>query len=249
MTTAQWKVTAPVIDVRETPDNEALRGKLESQLQYGEIFIAEEDAGDWLKGRCAHDGYQGYVEKKYLTQEFAAATHVVTAQRSDVYRDAGIKSPIRRTLGMGAQLTVIEMGEKFAKLDDGTHIYARHITALSAKEDFVSAAEKLIETPYVWGGRSGLGTDCSGLVQISLARGGITAPRDTEDQEKSVGKDAAKNARQRGDIVYFPGHVGIMVDAENILHANAFHMKTCVEKLDVVTQRSGGVITAVRRIG
>lgn len=248
MTAAQWKVTAPVIDVRETPDNEALRGKLESQLQYGEIFIAEEDAGDWLKGRCAHDGYPGYVEKKYLTQEFAAATHVVTAQRSDVYRDASIKSPIRRTIGMGAQLTVIEMGEKFAKLDDGTHIYARHITALSAKEDFVTAAEKLVETPYVWGGRSGLGTDCSGLVQISLARSGIDAPRDTEDQEKAVGKDATKDARQRGDIVYFPGHVGIMVDAENILHANAFHMKTCVEKLDVVTQRSGG-ITAVRRIG
>lgn len=248
MTAAQWKVTAPVIDVRVSPDNEALRGKLESQLQYGEIFIAEEDAGDWLKGRCAHDGYPGYVEKKYLTQEFAAATHVVTAQRSDVYRDASIKSPIRRTIGMGAQLTVIEMGEKFAKLDDGTHIYARHITALSAKEDFVTAAEKLVETPYVWGGRSGLGTDCSGLVQISLARGGIDAPRDTEDQEKAVGKDATKDARQRGDIVYFPGHVGIMVDAENILHANAFHMKTCVEKLDVVTQRSGG-ITAVRRIG
>lgn len=247
MTAAHWKVIVPVVDVREQPDNEALRGKLESQLQYGEIFIAEEDAGDWLKGRCAHDGYPGYVEKKYLTCEFSAATHVVTAQRSDVYRDASIKSPIRRTLGMGAQLTVVEMGEKFAKLDDGTHIYARHITPVSAKEDFVSVAEKLLETPYVWGGRGGLGTDCSGLVQLSLARQGIAAPRDTEDQEKTIGKDVTQDARRRGDLVYFPGHVGIMVDAENILHANAFHMKTCVEKLDVVTQRSGG-ITAVRRI-
>jgi cell wall-associated NlpC family hydrolase len=247
MTAAHWKVIVPVVDVREQPDNEALRGKLESQLQYGEIFIAEEDAGDWLKGRCAHDGYPGYVEKKYLTREFSAATHVVTAQRSDVYRDASIKSPIRRTLGMGAQLTVVEMGEKFAKLDDGTHIYARHITPVSAKEDFVSVAEKLLETPYVWGGRGGLGTDCSGLVQLSLARQGIAAPRDTEDQEKTIGKDVTQDARRRGDLVYFPGHVGIMVDAENILHANAFHMKTCVEKLDAVTKRSGG-ITAVRRI-
>lgn len=245
---ARWKVTAPIAEVREKPDAEALRGKLESQLLHGEIFIAEEDAGAWLKGRCEHDGYPGYVEKKYLTREFAEATHIVTAQRTDIYRDASIKSPLRGTLGFGAQVTVADMGEKFARLQDGTHIYARHLSALSAREDFVSAAEKLLETPYVWGGRGGLGIDCSGLVQTALARAGIQAPRDTEDQEKSVGQDAADKPRQRGDIVYFPGHVGIMVDEKNILHANATHMKTCIEPLDTVTKRSDGIITAVRRI-
>ncbi|MFN7112991.1 MAG: NlpC/P60 family protein [Alphaproteobacteria bacterium] len=248
MTGVRWKVTAPAVDVREVPDNEALRGKLESQLLHGEIFIAEEETAEWLKGRCEHDGYTGYVEKKYLTREFAAATHVVTAQRTDVYRDASIKSPIRATLGFGSQVTVTEMGEKFAKLDDGTHIYAAHLSDLSAREDFVAAAEKLAETPYVWGGRGGLGIDCSGLVQIALARAGINAARDTEDQEKTVGTDATDKPRQRGDIVYFPGHVGIMVDDKNILHANATHMKTCVEPLDVVTKRSDGIVTAVRRI-
>lgn len=248
MTGARWKVTAPAIPVREQPDNEALRGKLESQLLFGEIFIAEEETAEWLKGHCEHDGYAGYVEKKNLTQEFAEATHIVTAQRSDVYRDDSIKSPIRLTLGFGAQVTVKEMGEKFATLDDGTHIYAAHLSSLSAREDFVAAAEKLAETPYVWGGRGGLGIDCSGLVQIALARAGIKAPRDTEDQEKTVGTDAADKPRQRGDIVYFPGHVGIMVDDKNILHANATHMKTCVEPLDVVTKRSDGIVTAVRRI-
>jgi cell wall-associated NlpC family hydrolase len=248
MTGVRWKVTAPTADVREVPDNEALRGKMETQLLFGEIFIAEEETAEWLKGHCAHDGYAGYIEKKYLTRAFADATHVVRAQRTDVYRDASIKSPIRMTLGFGSQVTVAEMGEKFATLDDGTHIYAAHLSDLSAREDFVSAAEKLIETPYVWGGRGGLGTDCSGLVQIVLARAGIAAPRDTEDQEKTVGEDATGKPRQRGDIVYFPGHVGIMVDGKNILHANATHMKTCVEPLDVVATRSDGILTAVRRL-
>lgn len=248
MTGTRWKVITPTANVREVADNEALRGKLESQLQYGEIFVAEEDSGDWLKGYCEHDGYKGFVEKKSLTREFAEATHVVTAQRTDVYRDNTIKSPVRMTLGFGAQVTVAEMGEKFARLSDGTHIYAAHLSSLSTRLDFVAAAEKMTETPYVWGGRGGLGVDCSGLVQISLARAGIAAPRDTEDQEKAIGTDATDKPRQRGDIVYFPGHVGIMVDDKNILHANATHMKTCVEPLDVVTKRSDGIVTAIRRI-
>ena len=248
MTGARWKVITPTADVREKPDPEALRGKLESQLLFGEIFVAEEETADWLKGYCEHDGYKGYVEKKCLTQEFAEATHIVTTQRTDVYRDDSIKSPIRQTLGFGSRVTVAEMGEKFAKLDDGTHIYASHLSSLSVREDFVAAAEKLTDTPYVWGGRGGLGIDCSGLVQISLARAGIDAPRDTGDQEKAVGQDATDKPRQRGDIVYFPGHVGIMIDETNILHANATHMKTCVEPLDVVTKRSDGIVTAIRRI-
>jgi cell wall-associated NlpC family hydrolase len=245
--TKRYKVISAIADLREQPDATALRGKLESQLNYGELFEVSEDHGDWLKGKCAHDGYEGFIEKKHLTSAFNAATHVVTAQRSHVYRDATMKSPILMTLGMGAQVSVVEIGEKFAKLDDGRFIFKDHITPLSAREDFVDAAMRLIETPYVWGGRSGLGTDCSGLVQLALARAGISVTRDTECQENTIGSDATNLPRQRGDIVFFPGHVGIMVDAENMVHANATHMKTVVEPLADALKRSEK-ITAVRRI-
>lgn len=242
-----YKVIVPVADVRGEPDSEALRGKIESQLNMGELFEAEEDLGDWVRGTCTHDGYPGFVEKQYLSREFAAVTHVVTAQRSHIYRDDTMKSPIRHSLGMGAQLTVVAQGEKFAKLADGGYIPVQHIAPLSSREDFVTAAERMLETPYVWAGRSGLGADCSGLVQLALSRAGIAAQRDCDQQENTVGNDASYKPRQRGDIVYFKGHVGIMVDDKNIVHANATHMKTCIEPLDVVTSRSGGV-TAVRRI-
>lgn len=242
-----YKVISPVADVREVPDTTALRGKIESQLNMGELFEVEEDLGDWVRGKCTHDGYPGFVEKKYLSREFAAATHVVTAQRSHIYRDDTMKSPIQHMVGMGAQLTVVEQGEKFAKLADGSYISLQHIAPLSSREDFVAVAERMLETPYVWAGRSGLGTDCSGLVQLALARAGITAQRDCDQQEETVGSDATTLPRQRGDIVYFPGHVGIMVDDKNMVHATAAFMKTVIEPLDVVTQRAGG-ITAIRRV-
>ncbi len=242
-----YQVTVPTTEVRSTPDTEAPRGKIESQLLLGETFIAEEDLGDWVRGKCSHDGYPGYVEKKYLTREFTAATHVVTAQRSHIYRDDSMKSPIRQTVGMGCQLTVVAEGEKFAQLADGTFIPIQHIAPLSAREDFVEVAKRLLETPYVWAGRSGLGIDCSGLVQIALTRAGHAVPRDCDQQEGVVGRDVTDQPRQRGDIVYFPGHVGIMIDAENMVHATAAHMKTVIEPLDVVSQRADG-ITGARRI-
>ena len=242
-----YKVISPVADVREQPDAQALRGKIESQLNMGELFEVIEDLGDWVRGTCAHDGYPGFVEKKYLSREFAAATHVVTAQRSNIYRDDTMKSPIRHTVGMGAQLTVVEQSEKFAKLSDGSYISVQHIAPLTSREDFVSVAERMIETPYVWAGRSGLGTDCSGLVQISLARAGHAAARDCDQQDSTVGRDVADQPRQRGDLVYFKGHVGIMVDEKNMVHATAAFMKTVIEPLSAVVER-GGPITAVRRI-
>lgn len=242
-----YKVTSPTAEVRGTPDTEALRGKIESQLLLGETFDVEEDLGDWVRGKCAHDAYPGYVEKKYLTREFAAATHIVTAQRSTIYRDASMKSPVRHVVGMGCQLTVVAEDEKFAQLADGGFIPLQHIAPLSAREDFVEVAKRLLETPYHWAGRSGLGIDCSGLVQIALARAGRAVLRDCDQQENTVGQDATDKPRQRGDIVYFPGHVAIMIDAENVVHATAAHMKTVIEPLSVVATRSGG-ITGVRRI-
>lgn len=245
--TRKYKVITPTTEVREKPDAESLRGKLESQLLYGEVFEGIEEKDGWVRGTCAHDGYPGFVDRQSLTAEFAAATHIVTAARSHIYRDATIKSPIRAALGFGSQLTVVEEGEKFSKLETGEWIYSRHIAPLSSREDFVKAAERLVETPYVWAGRGGLGIDCSGLVQQALARAGVTAPRDTGDQETAIGEDVTAQARQRGDLVYFAGHVGIMTDDKNLLHANAHHMKMVIEPLQDVIDR-GAPVTSVRRL-
>lgn len=242
-----YKVISPIADVRGEPDSSALRGKIESQLNMGELFKAEEDLGGWVRGTCVHDGYPGFIDKQYLTRKFAAATHIVTAQRTHLYSAETIKSPITHALGFGAQVSVLEAGEKFARLDNGTFIPLCHIAPLSSREDFVTAAERLLGTPYVWAGRSGLGIDCSGLVQVALTRAGIAVARDCDQQENIVGHDALTLPRQRGDLVYFKGHVGIMTDAKNLLNADAHHMAVVIEDLDTIAKRRQGV-TSVRRI-
>jgi cell wall-associated NlpC family hydrolase len=240
------QIIAPVVDVRGAPDTQALRGKSETQLVFGEIFIVEEEKNGWCKGACAHDGYAGYVENKYMTKLVTPATHIVTAARSDIYRDATIKSPWIDTLSFGSLITVTTHDKGFAQIDNGAWIYQKHLAAINTfDEDHVATARKFLETPYYWGGRSGFGIDCSGLVQAALARAGIKAPRDTEMQENAIGTDA--DTHRAGDIIFFPGHVGIMSDDHNLIHANAFHMKVTIEPLSAVTGRSKG-ITSIRRV-
>jgi cell wall-associated NlpC family hydrolase len=242
----KYRIASPAADVREIPDAAAKRGKLETQLVYGEIFKVEEEKDGWCKGRCEHDGYPGYIEKKYLAPLVAPATHIVTAARSHVYGEATMKSPLLHTLGFGSLVAVTVTDEKFAQTDDGGWIYRKHLEPISAPDqDYLSIARKFLETPYYWGGRSGFGMDCSGLVQVCLARAGIAVPRDTELQEAAIGKPAG--TPQAGDFVFFPGHVGIMVDGQNLLHANAFHMKVVIEPLKDVIGRDNE-ITSIRRL-
>jgi len=240
----QYAVIAPNADIREKPDYNALKGKLETQLVFGEVFVVEEEQGNWVRGHCAHDKYPGWVEKRYL-RPAAPVTHVITAARSQVYREATMKSACLGSLSFGSRVQVTELGESFAKLADGSWIYQKHISPIGEKQpDYLATAKKFIETPYYWGGRSGFGIDCSGLVQVCLALAGIAAPRDTE-QQITLGTETDRP--RHSDLVFFKGHVGIMVDADTILHANAFHMKVTVEPLWEVDARSKGV-TAIRRI-
>ena len=243
--TEQFIITAPTADIHEKPENTGLRGKLETQLVFGEAFIVESEDNGWSRGACGHDGYKGFVETKLLGKAEAAPTHIVTAARSHIYAEATIKSPLLRTLSFGSHVTVTEDGEKHVQLSGGGWIYKNHLSALDAtEEDYLATARKFIETPYYWGGRSGFGIDCSGLVQVSLALAGMKVPRDTEQQ---VSLGTAVDRPRSTDLVFFPGHVGLMVDADTILHANAFHMKTVIEPLWMVEERSNG-ITAIRKI-
>lgn len=239
-------VIAPNADIREAPDANAMKGKLETQLVFGEGFIVDHEDGNWAQGRCAHDDYPGWIEKRFLGDETAPATHIITAARSSTYRADSMKSPCLGTLGFGSRVALRVTGEKWSQLSSGAWIYTKHLAFIGDKtEDYVATAKKFLETPYYWGGRSGFGIDCSGLVQVSLALAGIKAPRDTE-QQIALGAETPRS--RTGDLVFFPGHVGIMVDEDNILHANAFHMKVAIEPLWMVEERSKG-ITAMRRLG
>ena len=239
-------VIAPNADIREAPDANAVKGKLETQLVFGEEFIVDNEEGNWAQGRCAHDDYPGWIEKRFLGDDAAPATHIITAARSSVYRADSMKSPCVGVFSFGSRVSLRVTGEKWSQLSSGAWIYTKHLSPVAEKfDDHLATAKKFLETPYYWGGRSGFGIDCSGLVQVSLALAGIKAPRDTEQQ---ITLGASTPRSRTGDLVFFPGHVGIMVDEDNILHANAFHMKVAVEPLWVVEERSQG-ITDIRRLG
>jgi hypothetical protein len=241
----QRRILSPVADTREVPDASALRGKFESQLVFGEDFLVEEESGDWCRGTCSHDGYAGWIEAKHLGDSLPPSTHIVTATRTHVYRDASIKSPLLTTLSFGSRVSSNLSDEKFLCLEGGGWIYAQHLSPISSVEpDYVATALKFIETPYLWGGRSAFGIDCSGLVQVAFARASIKTARDTEEQFATIGTPVATPVR--GDIIFFKGHVGIMTDEKDILHANAFHMKVTIEPLNTVANRSGGILAMKR---
>lgn len=254
-----YRVISATADIREKPDLHILRGRHGSQLLRGETFIVHENKDGWCWGQALHDGYVGYIESRHLSDTSPAPTHIVTAARSLLYEAHTLRSQPAGTLGFGSRITTVETHGHYARLNTGEWIFERHIAPVDAIEkDYVATAQKFLETPYYWSGRSGLGIDCSGLVQISLGHAGISALRDTDMQQGSIGEAvplsmASRPASlQRGDIVFFPAHVGIMVDPANIIHANAYHMKVTVEPLETVAQRSldieDAAIISVRRV-
>ena len=242
-----YRVVVPFADVHELPDHHAPRGKMESQLVFGETFKVEMEAKGWCRGYCAHDGYPGWVHRSHLAPVALASTHIVSAARSHAFAGPTIKTAMVQTYSFGSKVRVVDAGEAFSQLEDGTWLYSRHLTPRKEKEsDYIKTAMKFMHTPYYWGGRSGFGIDCSGLVQVSLHRAGLKCARDTELQTGTIG-GTAESAPEEGDFVFFPGHVGIMIDNQHIIHANAFHMKVLIEPLEVVEERSKG-ITAIRRL-
>ena len=207
-----------------------------SQLVHGEGFDMIDEAGGWAWGRCAHDDYVGYVRADALGPA-QVPTHRVTAPLALVFANPDIKAPLIKALPIGARIAGQEEGN-FLRIDDG-YIHRRHVAGLDVLEtDPVAVAERLIGAPYRWGGRGGDGIDCSGLIQRALELSGITAPRDSDMQRDQLGETLAEDAPlRRGDLVFFPGHVGFMWDAERLLHANAFWMSTVVEPLADVVER------------
>ncbi|MEC8132921.1 MAG: NlpC/P60 family protein [Pseudomonadota bacterium] len=237
-------VIAPVTALRRAPAHGAM---MDTQLLLGEKFRVYEERGPWVWGQAQSDDYVGYVLAEDLGVDIAT-THRVTALRSFIYTDPDIKSRPLMAVSMGAHVRITGFEGAFGVLADGSYIFAGHIDSETAHaHDFVQVAERFIGVPYLWGGRESLGLDCSALVQISLSMCRHACPRDSDMQEAVLGAPVSGDLA-RGDLVFWKGHVGILQNADTLLHANATHMCVVSEPLAPATKRIGETNSDIRQI-
>ena len=227
---------------------------LETEALFGEEFTVYDELEGWSWGQLETDGYVGYVPSAALSGELGpGATHRVSALRTLLFPGPSIKLPPVDALSMGARLCVVDVDDRFAALDTGAFAIARHLAPLDAREDDpVAVAERFVGAPYLWGGRTSLGLDCSALVQTGLGACGMAAPRDSDMQEAALGRPVRLEEARRGDLVFWKGHVAFVRDAETLLHANAWAMAVAVEPFTSALARiatAGDEVTSVRRLG
>jgi cell wall-associated NlpC family hydrolase len=248
----EMQVVSPTAPLRRAPGNNAM---LDTEALLGERVDVYEIAGDFAWGQLRTDGYVGYLPLAALGEPSGQPTHRVTALRSFTYPGPSIKLPPLHFLSLGALTEAKERDGDFVATRDGHYLWAAHLSPLeSFVTDYVSVAERFLGTPYLWGGRSSLGLDCSALVQLAMAAAGMACPRDSDMQEslgQPIATGEALRGLERGDRVHWKGHVGIMTDAETLLHANGFHMQVVMEPLagarDRIAEMGAGPITAIRR--
>lgn len=246
------RIVLPVVDLHPTPD---MAGGIDTQLLLGEDISVFERAGGIAWVQAVADGYVGYLPEAALGEP-EATTHVVCVPRTFLYPGPDLRFPRRDTLSMGSRVTVVgeaeTRGTRYGLLADGSALILRHLRPLAASpaEDFVAVAALFLETPYLWGGKSGLGIDCSGLVQLSMAMAGLKAPRDSDMQASGLGRPVTREELRRGDLVFWKGHAAIMEDAEMMIHANGHTMTVARETLADAIERIGwlyGTPTGYRR--
>ncbi|WP_290751977.1 NlpC/P60 family protein [Amaricoccus sp.] len=241
-------MTAPLLDLTLVPDPAA---GLATQLLHGEPFTVYEERPDGLAwGQSETDGYVGYVAAAGLGPATAAEGRRVTALASHRYAASSLKARTTASLPFHALVAAGAEADGFVALADGGFVPAPHLAAF--RGDAAEAAAGFLGAPYLWGGRSAAGLDCSALVQLSLAAAGVAAPRDSDMQAALLGEALPAEApSQRGDLVFWRGHVGILADPGTLLHANAHHMAVAREPLAAAAARieaaGGGPVTLRRR--
>jgi hypothetical protein len=247
-------VIAPLAPVRKSPSHEAA---LETQALRGErVSVYESNGEGWCWGQLEADGYVGWLPEEALANPGMPPTHYVRALRTLIFSAPSIKIPPVGPLPLGARVTVVRDEAEFAVIADGGYVPRRHLAPLTEREpDFVDVAQRFLGTPYLWGGKSSEGIDCSGLVQVALTVAGVACPRDSDMQEQSLGRPIAISddfsATQRGDLFFWPGHVAIACDGARIVHANAFHMAVAMETVSEAVTRisaAGSKIRSIRRL-
>ena len=250
----RMRVATASAPLRRAPGDDAM---LDSEALHGEsVDVYEAERGfAWCQLRA--DAYVGYLPLAALAEPSGEPTHRVAALRSFAFPGPSIKLPPLHLVSMGSLIVAARRDGPFVVTPDGLHLWAEHLSPVDAfAPDYVAVAERFLGTPYLWGGRTSLGLDCSGLVQIAIGAAGLAFPRDSDMQER-LGEPVALagdlSGLRRGDRIHWKGHVGIMLDASRLLHANGFHMQVEIEPLaaarDRIAADGGGPITAVRRGG
>jgi hypothetical protein len=250
----RMQVSASYADLRRSPSGAA---PTDTQALYGETVLVYEEKNGWSWCQLDRDRYVGYVESHALTDRIVKPNHRVRSRHTLVYSAPDLKSPPLDALPFGAEVQIVAASGSFSETADGGFVFTRHLASTARPlNDFVGLAEMFLHTPYLWGGKTDVGLDCSGLVQVTLAAVGVAAPRDTDMMETQLGRPAnvGENLRglRRGDLVFWPGHVGIMQNEQLLIHANAHTMTVASELLTAVRDRVRSInaaeITAIRRV-
>lgn len=242
-----------VTALRKQPSDEA---SLETQILFGERFTAYEEKNGWVWGQAALDDYVGYARADAFVSPLREATHRVGALFTPLLSGSSVKSAHGDLLPMNAKLAVLDEENRYARLAGGGYVFTGHLDPIAQRApDWVAVAERFAGAPYLWGGKTVAGVDCSGLIQLALEAGGIAAPRDTDMMEKALGASVAiapdLSGLRRGDLVFWAGHMGVMLDAARLLHANAYFMQVTSEPLAQAVERIAareGAVRAIKRL-
>jgi len=248
-----FEVMEPVAPVRRAPASDA--EQMTQALRGERVTVYDRNGEGWAWGQLGGDGYVGWLPDSALAQPAKPPTHKVIALTTLAFPGPSIKLPPVTLLPMGARVSIARQDDIFAVTAGGLHLPRQHLGPLDAREpDFVAVAERFVGSPYLWGGKSAAGIDCSGLVQVSLTAAGTGCPRDSDMQCAGLGRElntADLKQLTRGDLIFWKGHVAIVRDAETIVHANAHHMATVIEDTQRAIARikaAGSDVVAIKRL-
>ncbi|QWG17892.1 C40 family peptidase [Bradyrhizobium sediminis] len=250
----EFEIAEAIAPLRIGPSADA---ELATQALLGErVTIYDRNDEGFAWGQLKSDGYVGWLPDRALAKPKGQPTHKVIALRTFAFPGPSIKLPPAETLPMAALVTAVREDDTFVMTREGWYLPRPHLGGLDEMaDDFVAVAERFVGTPYLWGGKSSFGIDCSGLLQVSLNAAGTGCPRDSDMQRDGLGRLlglAEARELQRGDLLFWRGHVAIARDAETLVHANAHHMATVIENTRDAIARikaAGSEVRAIKRLG